>query len=255
MPCRDGRRIAFATFARRKMETGPRRDCSCTSAQLARCYSSGILARHRVASVRRINSRFCSLGLIPFTYTKVGKTPMSWMGSHGVGLGAGSAPAGLRRRVARWTAGGVAIAAARAAGMMAAPAASAVATIPVPCSMTALTPRSRWLRSNSILVLVSRLRLPPRPALPTITRNLTIIGSNDTITALPGQLHDAAPTTAPNVRSTTSASGMRSATTGILERGRDPQHRRRHAEPEQRHVLRQRGPRRRRDLQRHLAPR
>ena len=68
---------------------------------------------------------------------------MSWMGSHGVGLGAGSAPAGLRRKAARWAAGGAAVAATAAAGLAAAPSAMAVATIPVPCSVTALQHRDR----------------------------------------------------------------------------------------------------------------
>jgi predicted outer membrane repeat protein len=108
------------------------------------------------------------------------------MGSHGVGLGAGSAPAGLRRKTARWAAGGAAAAATVAAGMMAAPPAMAVATIPVPCSVAALNAAIALAPSNAILVLKSGCVYRLTAALPTITRNLTIDGSNDTITAFTG---------------------------------------------------------------------
>jgi hypothetical protein len=111
---------------------------------------------------------------------------MSWMGSHGVGLGAGSAPAGLRRKAARWAAGGTAAAATVAAGMMAAPSAMAVATIPVPCSVAALNGAIALAPSNAILVLRSGCVYRLTAKLPTITRNLTIEGSNDTITAFTG---------------------------------------------------------------------
>jgi predicted outer membrane repeat protein len=111
---------------------------------------------------------------------------MSWMGSHGVGLGAGSAPAGLRRNTAHWAAGGAAVAAAVAAGMMAAPSALAVATIPVPCSVAALNSAISAAPSNAILVLHSGCVYRLTAALPVITRNLTIDGSNDTITAFTG---------------------------------------------------------------------
>jgi hypothetical protein len=111
---------------------------------------------------------------------------MSWMGSHDVSLGAGSAPAGLRRSTARWAAGGAAAAATVAAGMMAAPSALAVATIPVPCSVAALKAAITFAPSNAILVLKSGCVYRLTAALPTITRNLTIAGSNDTITAFSG---------------------------------------------------------------------
>jgi predicted outer membrane repeat protein len=111
---------------------------------------------------------------------------MSWMGSHGVGPGAGLAPRGLRRKTARWAAGGAAAAATVAAGLMAAPPAMAVATIPVPCSVTALRNAITFAPSNAILVLTSGCVYRLTSALPTITRNLTIEGSNDTITAFSG---------------------------------------------------------------------
>jgi predicted outer membrane repeat protein len=108
---------------------------------------------------------------------------MSWMGSHGVGLGAGSAPAGLRRRAARWAAGGVAIAAALGGAMMAAPAAMAAPAIPVPCSTTALRNAIFFAPANSILVLHSGCVYLIGSSLPVVHRNLTIIGSNDTFRA------------------------------------------------------------------------
>jgi hypothetical protein len=111
---------------------------------------------------------------------------MSWMGSHGVGLGAGSAPAGLRRKTARWAAGGAAVAATVAAGMMAAPSALAVPVGPVPCSVAALNGEIAAAPSNTILVLTSGCVYRLTAPLPTITRNLTIVGSNDTITAFTG---------------------------------------------------------------------
>jgi hypothetical protein len=109
---------------------------------------------------------------------------MSWMGSHSVGLGADSAPRGLRRRATRWTAGGVAVAATLGGGvMMAAPAAMAAPTIPVPCSTTALRNAIFFSPSDSILVLRSGCVYFIGSALPSVTRDLTIVGSNDTFRA------------------------------------------------------------------------
>jgi hypothetical protein len=96
---------------------------------------------------------------------------MSWIGSH----------------TTRWAAGGAAAAATVAAGMMAAPPALAVATIPVPCSVAALNAAIAAAPTNAILVLKSGCVYRLTAALPTITRNLTIDGSNDTITAFTGR--------------------------------------------------------------------
>jgi predicted outer membrane repeat protein len=113
---------------------------------------------------------------------------MSWMGSHGVGPGASSAPAGLRRNTMRWAAGGAAVTAAVAAalgGASAAVAAPAVTT-PVPCSVTLLGPAISGAPANATLVLSPGCVYRLTAALPTITKNLTIDGSNDTITAFSG---------------------------------------------------------------------
>jgi predicted outer membrane repeat protein len=111
---------------------------------------------------------------------------MSWAGSHGAGLGAGSVLSGLRRKTARWAAGGAAAAVTVAAGLMAAPPAMAVATIPVPCSVAALNAAITAAPGNAILVLRSSCVYRLTAGLPIITRNLTIAGSNDTITAFTG---------------------------------------------------------------------
>jgi predicted outer membrane repeat protein len=104
-----------------------------------------------------------------------GETQMSWMGSHGP-----------RRSVARWAAGGAAAAAATlAAGMMAAPPALAAGQIAVPCSTPDLI--SDLISPGSgTLVLAAGCVYDVTAALPTVDRNLTIVGSNDTIDVTSG---------------------------------------------------------------------
>ena len=75
-------------------------------------------------------------------------------------------------------------------------------------------------------------------ALPTITRNLTIQGNNDTITRSTGSytiLTNNGASVELNQLRITDAFHTAPGTVA----GRDLQHRRRHAEPDQRHVLRQ----------------
>ncbi|HEX5287245.1 MAG TPA: hypothetical protein VFX25_00110 [Streptosporangiaceae bacterium] len=105
------------------------------------------------------------------------------MGSHGAGPGAGSAPAGLRAKAARWTAGGAVLAALLGGGMLAAPAALAAPSIPVPCSTTALRNALSFAPSGSILVLASGCLYSINSALPNVTSDRTIAGSNDTFRA------------------------------------------------------------------------
>jgi predicted outer membrane repeat protein len=108
---------------------------------------------------------------------------MTWTRSNGAGAGAGSALAGPRRRAARWGAAGVAAAAVVAAGLSGASAASAAPAIsfPVPCSVTALNAAINFAPSDSILVLKPGCVYVTNNPLHDITRNLTIVGSNDTI--------------------------------------------------------------------------
>lgn len=108
---------------------------------------------------------------------------MTRMGSNGPGLGAGSAPAGPRRRAARWCAAGVSVAAVVGTGLVGASAAlaSPTVTIPVGCSVSALNHAILFAPSNAILVLRAGCHYHPSGALNTIHRNLTIQGSNDTI--------------------------------------------------------------------------
>lgn len=78
----------------------------------------------------------------------------------------------------------MAVAAAAATGLggaTAALAAPAVPTIPVACSVTALNNAISSSPSNSILVLKSGCVYVTANALSNVTRNLTIVGSNDTI--------------------------------------------------------------------------
>lgn len=77
----------------------------------------------------------------------------------------------------------MAVAAALGGGMMAAPAASAAPVIPVPCSTLALRNAIFFSPSNSILVLRAGCVYFIGSALPTVNRNLTIVGSNDTFRA------------------------------------------------------------------------
>jgi len=86
-------------------------------------------------------------------------------------------------RVARWGAAGAAAAAAVAAGLGGATAASAAtaATIPVRCSVTALNNAISFSPSDSILVLKPGCVYSTSSPLKTITRDLTISGSNDVI--------------------------------------------------------------------------
>jgi len=87
-------------------------------------------------------------------------------------------------RVARWGAAGAAAAAAVTAGLggaTAASAATAAPTIPVPCSVTALNNAITFSPSDSILVLKPGCVYSTSSPLKTITRDLTISGSNDVI--------------------------------------------------------------------------
>ena len=108
---------------------------------------------------------------------------MTWTRSNSVGRGAGSAPAALARRAVRWGAAGVATAAAVATGLGGVTAASAATaiSIPVPCSVTALNAAISFSPSNTILVLKPGCVYVTSGPLSNINRNLTIVGSNDTI--------------------------------------------------------------------------
>lgn len=108
---------------------------------------------------------------------------MTWTRSNSVGRGAGSAPAALARRAVRWGAAGVATAAAVATGLGGVTAASAATaiSIPVPCSVTALNAAITFSPSNTILVLKPGCIYVTSGPLSNINRNLTIVGSNDTI--------------------------------------------------------------------------
>ena len=138
---------------------------------------------------------------------------MTWTRSNSVGRGAGSAPAALARRAVRWGAAGVATAAAVATGLGGVTAASAATaiSIPVPCSVTALNAAISLSPSNTILVLKPGCFYVTSGPLSNINRNLTIVGSNDTI-RLTGPARSCTSTT----RRWASASSRSPAATGRL---------------------------------------
>jgi predicted outer membrane repeat protein len=103
--------------------------------------------------------------------------------SSSVAPGAGRAPTGRKRRAARWGATGAAVTAAVAAGLGGASAAVAApaVTLAVSCSVTALNNAITAAPSNAILVLKSGCVYSTHSPLSNVVRNLTIVGSNDTI--------------------------------------------------------------------------